>query len=278
MEGNTERESKMTESSDSQEFAELWLKNLMGVEESGVPDDNSWKNEEQIPEDLQDVLLGDILQPQSSSSPPTSTVPVTSDYPGLHNFTLHFQKSSTAKSVTCTVGSECTTVLYNYMCNSSCMGGMNRRPILTIITLETQDGQLLGRRTFEVRVCACPGRDRKSEENNFRKQQESKTSGKTLTKRSIKDPPSHPEDSKKSKNTSSDDEIYTLQVHGRERYEFLKKINDGLELSDLVPPADQEKYRQKLLSKACRKERDGAAAEPKRGKKRLVKEEKSDSD
>ncbi|XP_010866227.1 cellular tumor antigen p53 isoform X2 [Esox lucius] len=185
------------------------------------------------------------------------------------------------------VGSECTTVLYNFMCNSSCMGGMNRRPILTIITLETLDGQLLGRCSFEVRVCACPGRDRKTEEINLKKQQEvaleTKSKPAQGTKRlkeaSLLVP--RPEVSKKTKVSSpvvSDDEIYTLQIRGKERYEMLKKINDGLELSDLVPTADADKYRQKQDPLTKRVAKQDFRVGPKKGKKLLVKEERSDSD
>uniref|UniRef100_A0A8C7WPM9 Cellular tumor antigen p53 n=1 Tax=Oryzias sinensis TaxID=183150 RepID=A0A8C7WPM9_9TELE len=119
-------------------------------------------------------------------------------------------------------GSEMTTILLSYMCNSSCMGGMNRRPILTILTLETE-GLVLGRRCFEVRICACPGRDRKTEEESRQKTQPKKRKVTPNTSSSKR---------KKSHSSGEEDnkEVFHLEVYGRERYEFLKKINDGLEL------------------------------------------------
>lgn len=174
-------------------------------------------------------------------------------------------------------GCEYTTILLNYMCNSSCMGGMNRRPIWTIITLETPNGVVLGRRCFEVKVCACPGRDRKTEETQHQNKQEAKSTAKTTvasSKRGLKEAghaPLFPDNNKKARSSSSsDDETFNLQVRGRERYEMLKKINDSLELNDLVPPSDADRYRQRLSKGISRNE----SVEPKPGKKRLVKTNK----
>ncbi|XP_037614745.1 cellular tumor antigen p53 [Sebastes umbrosus] len=295
-------------------------------------------------------------------TPPASTVPVTTDYPGEYGFQLRFQKSGTAKSVTSTysellnklycqlaktspievlvskelppgavlratavykktehvaevvrrcphhqnedaaehrshlirvegsqraqyfenahtkrqsvtvpyeppqLGSEITTILLSFMCNSSCMGGMNRRPILTILTLETPEGLVLGRRCFEVRVCACPGRDRKTEEENSAK------NGTKQTKKRKSTPAPAPDATsiKKAKSASSaeeeDKDVFVLHVRGRERYEMLKKINDGQELLD-----KQNKTKSKVSVKQ-------EIAVPSSGKRLLQRGEKSDSD
>uniref|UniRef100_A0A3B4FI32 Cellular tumor antigen p53 n=2 Tax=Pundamilia nyererei TaxID=303518 RepID=A0A3B4FI32_9CICH len=336
-------------------FKELWDQlPSTGHNETWRPDGNmdmfQLITDQQLAEHFDEKLFelpNDALQ-KDGVTPPASTVPVTTDYPGEYGFQLRFQRSGTAKSVTSTVsygssdlgksynctsnsvevfsdspcsamwlassvkvrvlcsviprhphhllwsagegpsackalcvsqqyilifmlflfqlGSEMTTILLSFMCNSSCMGGMNRRPILTILTLETPEGLVLGRRCFEVRVCACPGRDRKTEEDNKQK----KESGTKETKKRKSAPPPDTTSTKKSKCTSSaeedDKEVFLLPVRGRERYEMLKKINDGLELLD-----KDSKSKSKVSVKH-------EVPVPSSGKRLLQRGERSDSD
>uniref|UniRef100_UPI003AAC86AA tumor protein 63 isoform X7 n=1 Tax=Centroberyx gerrardi TaxID=166262 RepID=UPI003AAC86AA len=139
------------------------------------------------------------------------------------------------------VGTEFTTILYNFMCNSSCVGGMNRRPILIIVTLETRDGQVLGRRCFEARICACPGRDRKADEDSIRKQHVTDGSKSSDAFRQV----SHGiQMSSIKKRRSTDEEVFCLPIKGREIYEILVKIKESLELMQFLPQHTIESYRQ----------------------------------
>ena len=56
------------------------------------------------------------------------------------------------------------------------MGGPNRRPIHIVFTLELEN-VVLGRRAIEVRICACPGRDRKQDEKVALSEKQQKGSG-----------------------------------------------------------------------------------------------------
>ncbi|XP_048206061.1 tumor protein p73-like isoform X3 [Perognathus longimembris pacificus] len=147
------------------------------------------------------------------------------------------------------VGTEFTTILYNFMCNSSCVGGMNRRPIVIIITLETRDGQVLGRRSFEGRICACPGRDRKADEDHYREQQalnESASKSGAASKRTFKQsPPAMPSlGANVKKRRHGDEDTYYMHVRGRENFEILMKVKESLELMELVPQPLVDSYRQ----------------------------------
>lgn len=57
------------------------------------------------------------------------------------------------------------TELIRIMCFSSCAGGIARRPLELIFEV-SDGGQLLCRQSLAVRVCACPGRDRRNLEKS----------------------------------------------------------------------------------------------------------------
>ena len=128
------------------------------------------------------------------------------------------------------------TNLFQFMCFSSCVGGLNRRPFMLVFTLEHKD-QVLGRQAVEVRVCACPGRDKAQEEKsafpNKYGSKKSNTGGLYgLTSSGL------------SKRKHSDDSgEFTLSVHGRENYELLLRIRDSLELASLVRSSESTPLR-----------------------------------
>ncbi|XP_071479682.1 tumor protein 63-like [Diadema antillarum] len=139
------------------------------------------------------------------------------------------------------VGTEFSKYLFSFKCFISCVGGLNRRKIQLLFTLENNN-VVLGRRVLDVRVCACPGRDRKSEEKSREK---------------TKAPPKKPLKRGASKVTSSlgvtsftkrrkaaDEEIFYIPVQGREKYELLMKIKESLDLMDVVTPSQMQQYKQ----------------------------------
>ncbi|XP_063965342.1 cellular tumor antigen p53-like isoform X1 [Lytechinus pictus] len=139
------------------------------------------------------------------------------------------------------VGTEFSKYLFTFKCFISCVGGLNRRKIQLVFTLESDTGSILGRQILDVRVCACPGRDRKSEEKSFEK-------NKAPQKKPLKRGPSKVTSvvgvTSFSKKAKKDEETFLIEVQGREKYEILMKIKESLDLMELVAPNQINQYRQ----------------------------------
>ena len=62
--------------------------------------------------------------------------------------------------------------MLKFMCLGSDVGGINRKPVSVIFTLEDGAGQVVGRRVVDVRICSCPKRDMQQEEERLDRQEQ----------------------------------------------------------------------------------------------------------
>nr|AIL94181.1 P53 [Brachionus koreanus] len=140
---------------------------------------------------------------------------------GRQSVTVPFEKPQT--------GSAFSTVLYQFMCYSSCVGG-SQKPLKIVLTLEYK-GEILGRNSFEIKICACPGRDRATDENKYNR----------LKKNALDKPPAKSDSLKLNNNEKKNsilnqegnEEAFTLVVKGRKNYEILKNLYDALRIQEL---------------------------------------------
>jgi hypothetical protein len=66
-------------------------------------------------------------------------------------------------------GASSIPMLMKFMCLGSDIGGINRRPLRVIFTLEDEQTNVLGRQVIDVRICCCPKRDKTNDEDRFEK-------------------------------------------------------------------------------------------------------------
>ncbi|CAG0890894.1 unnamed protein product [Darwinula stevensoni] len=69
-------------------------------------------------------------------------------------------------------GTEFTTLLFQFSCLGSCPGGINGRTTKLLLTLETRSGEVVGRSALDLKICACPLRDRRQEERKVERRRD----------------------------------------------------------------------------------------------------------
>ncbi|XP_066939566.1 tumor protein 63-like isoform X4 [Macrobrachium rosenbergii] len=123
-------------------------------------------------------------------------------------------------------GSDYTPILLRFMCLGSCVGGINRRPIAIILTLENASGQVFGRKVIDVRVCACPTRDIRTDELALLNKG-GKRRGSSHQEKTLPPPRKKPKVEPKVEPQDDDNKIFTIVVRGRKLYEFLTLVKES---------------------------------------------------
>ncbi|KAF8793440.1 Cellular tumor antigen p53 like protein [Argiope bruennichi] len=123
------------------------------------------------------------------------------------------------------VGQSYSTYIFRFVCFSSCSGGPNRRPLTLVFTLE-HGTNVLGRIALDLKICACPGRDRDLAERE--KLPVSSISAPPPKKMKVPDSSNTSDCQNISKNSkekrSGEKKEFIIKVKDRECYLFLSKM------------------------------------------------------
>ncbi|KAB7495271.1 Cellular tumor antigen p53 [Armadillidium nasatum] len=114
---------------------------------------------------------------------------------------------------------EAIPILFKFMCHNSCVGGIHRRPMVVLLTLELNEKEV-GRFAIDVRVCACPSRDVKTEEKHHIARGLFKNAGHVFESRRNRKRPRNED----ANSNDDDEEILYLPVRGTALYNYLKDV------------------------------------------------------
>ena len=145
-------------------------------------------------------------------------------------------------------GCDYFTVSYQFMCLGSCMGGIGRRPICLVFTLESSSGEVLGRQVVELRICTCPLRDMQQDEQKKTKGDCTPVkSSQTLSLSSVAQSESVSSSVRSGGGgggvgSNDSDDLYYVPVRGFHNFQLVNRVAESLELShpDLLSESAQK--------------------------------------
>ncbi|KAL3202313.1 hypothetical protein MRX96_012096 [Rhipicephalus microplus] len=123
-------------------------------------------------------------------------------------------------------------------CRNSCPGGLRRRATEMVFLLQSPEGLDLARSVVQVKVCACPGRDRRHDEQ----QGEERERAEQAARAALPSTSMHRDTDGSSSDSGGEGRggALLLRVKGREMYKFLYKLHKSLEISHATNTSESD--------------------------------------
>ncbi|XP_065299638.1 cellular tumor antigen p53-like isoform X2 [Dermacentor albipictus] len=114
-------------------------------------------------------------------------------------------------------------------CRNSCPGGLRRRATEVVFLLQSPEGQDLARSVVQVKVCACPGRDRRHDEQGEERERAALVARAALPSTSMHRDADCTDGSSSDSGGEGRGGTFLLRVKDRDVYKFLYHVHQSLE-------------------------------------------------